>query len=381
MDIMVYLTSKIKEIILKIIKIALVALLFVMLFTVYSPQPEVKTDTSVFKILCLGDLLIANGIENAACNHGLDYPYRKVEGLLKRYDIVFANLESSITARGKEFTNKTWRFRASPGTASYLTNLKLDVLSVANNHMLDYGETGMSDTLQFLKKWGVGYTGAGMNITEARTPAELIVSNRKTVFLAYCSILPSEFFAQSNKPGTAPFNLDWIKKDIAQHKTQDNLVLISLHWGTEGSHEVMPWQIESAHQMIEAGADAIIGHHPHVIQGIEIYLGKPVIYSLGNAICGFYNDKYDDNIFVSLNYSNKTLDSLEIIPVAGKNDETAFQAYPLSGEPAERTLQLLENYSSNFQTKVEIHGDTGIIWVNKPVARLGDVDSVAAPFR
>ncbi len=321
-----------------------------------------ETKSEEFTILFMGDFLTGINIEHFTRNEGADYPYRRIKPLIDKYDLVFANLESSITERGKPVTNKAWVFRTSYFCASFLPSLGLDVVSLSNNHILDYGKDGLIDTIDFLKKNNIAYCGAGMNEEEARKPAVISSGNRKILFLAYNDLPPSYYYAKRSKYGSAQINDEKIISDIRKHKTKDNLVFISLHWGIEHSTQIKPEQIEQAHKYIDAGADGIIGHHPHVPQGVEIYKGKPVFYSLGNAVNGYYNQKYMPNIFGAVKIKDGNISEVRVIPIEGDNYKMRFQPFPLTGEESAAFLKKVENLSSRFKTKFIIEGDEAVVF-------------------
>lgn len=330
-----------------------VALLFCILLnsTMYAEQ---------LSVLLMGDLLLANAVEKRMCEKGHEYPYAKLRSEMAKYDIVFANLETSITDRGSPHPSKEWTFRMGTVCAQHIKTLPLHVLSLANNHMLDYGVTGMGDTLAFLSASPFVYTGAGYNLAQSRIPA-LIARNRHSLaFLAYCERPPDDFYAESSKPGIAPIKIDYIREDI-RHASFGNTrhVMVSLHWGIEIDPYPRGDQVVTAHRIIDAGAEVIIGHHPHVPQGIEIYKGRPIFYSLGNAIAGFYNKRYTSNIMALLRYNDGKLTEIEIIPISGDNYQIEFQPYIEQGDEAVATLEHLAKISRRFGTNIQIDKKRG----------------------
>ncbi len=327
------------------------------------PSP-VKKDSSKHSILCMGDLLVVREAEEQLEVNGEDYPFEKIEDEFRKYDVVFANFEMSITYRGSVHPRKPYTFRLHPDNASYFKELKIDVVSIANNHILDYGNPGLFDTMSFLGEWGVKYSGAGKNLDVARKPAVLNKNGTDVLFLSYCERPPSDFYATENSPGTAPMNIKYIIEDVKRHKKANNIVLVSLHWGIEHDDFPRKYQVTVAHSIIDAGADGIIGHHPHVPQGIEIYNGKPIIYSLGNAITGFYNPNYKNNIMVSLQYRGPDLLDIMIIPIAGKFKEIKSQPHILNGNKAVKILKHMQRVSRPFKTDIIIKDDKGLIHVD-----------------
>jgi len=321
-----------------------------------------ETKSEEFTILFMGDFLTCINIERLTRTEGADYPYRRIKPVIDKYDLVFANLESSITERGKPVTNKAWVFRTSYFCASYLPSIGFDVVSLSNNHILDYGKDGLIDTIDFLKKNNIAFCGAGMNESEARKPAVVSFGKKQILFLAYNDLPPSYYYAKGNKYGSAQINDEKIISDIRKYKTKDNLVFVSLHWGIEHSTKIKPEQIVQAHKYIDVGADGIIGHHPHVPQGVEIYKGKPVFYSLGNAVNGYYNQKYMPNIFGAVKIKDGNIDEIRVIPVEGDNYKMQFQPFPLAGEEAVTFLKKVESLSSPFKTRFVIENGEAVVF-------------------
>ena len=315
-----------------------------------------------FSILFAGDILMANKIDEFIKKKGKRYCFRKIKKDLHNYDFIWANLETPITTRGKAVKNKAYTFRLLPQNSEILKDIKLDVVSIANNHLLDFGIKGMNDTLYYLRKWRIAYTGAGRNARASRIPAMLHYGTTQIYFLAYCERPPYSFYAKKNKPGTAALVIRNILADIKKYKSKNSLVFVSLHWGIEKTHYPKKYQKRIARRIIKGGADAIIGHHPHWPQGIEIYKGKPIIYSLGNFINGYYNEVEKDNILTAFYYRTNKLKKIEILSVAGKNQEINFQPYVLEGERARNNLMIIQKISWPFKTEIEIEGNKGVIY-------------------
>jgi poly-gamma-glutamate capsule biosynthesis protein CapA/YwtB (metallophosphatase superfamily) len=320
-----------------------------------------------FSILFAGDILLANGVENSIKINSVEYPFIKIKDEFRKYDFIFANMESPITNRGEPFIykDKKYIFRINPEDAACLKELKLDLVSIANNHILDYGIEGMEDTIAVLDGMNIRHTGGGRDITAARSPAKLRHGDTDIIILAYCERPPSEFYATKKSPGTAPKDLDIIKKDIAIYKQKNNIVIVSLHWGKEDTLEPQIYQVQQAHKIIDYGADAVIGHHPHWPQGIEIYHERPIIYSLGNFINGFINTTEWDNIAVVFYFFGNSLESIKVIPIAGRNSQIQFQPYVLTGEDAGIFLVLIQVLSLKLNTRMEVENNYGIINPNQ----------------
>ncbi len=252
-------------------------------------------------------------------------------------DIVFGNLECPASNRGKPLPDKILLFSKS-APLTVLKEMKFNVLNLANNHILDYGYEAAEDTVNILGSMGIQYTGFGINMAEARRPAILKVRDNIVSINGYSWTDEWDELVQAatdNSPGVCPLNLDVIKEDIrkAKEELKADIIMISLHWGEGKSHFPRPSCIHQARAIIDAGADIIVGHHPHCLQGYEIYKGKPIFYSLGNFLSSTYFKKekrliYDQKgilrtrnlrerktLIVNLTISNHKLESLSFFPL------------------------------------------------------------------
>ncbi|MCL1911918.1 MAG: CapA family protein [Leptospirales bacterium] len=228
---------------------------------------------------------------------------------------------------------------------------------------MDYGKEGLDSTISWLKANKINYTGAGDDLDEARKPVIIKRKGIEFVFLAYNGRPPESFYAGQETAGTAYIDVRLIAEDIKKYKTKSNIVMVSLHWGIEHTLYPQASQIDLAHRIIDAGADCIIGHHPHWIQGIEIYKRKPIFYSLGNLLNGFYNKIEHNNFLAVLHYRGLKLRRIEIIPVGGKNSEMDFQPYLLTGQDADDYLKLIKKISERFPTHFVIKNNKGYIYI------------------
>jgi hypothetical protein len=172
-----------------------------------------------FSLLLTGDILLDNKVLKPMKQEGTHYPFQKIAPLLEEYDLVFANLETPITSIVDPAENKPYIFRLLPDYAQSLAGIRLDVVSLANNHILDQGVDGMRDTMAHLDDLGIDYCGAGENLSRARQPALVSYASADVCILAYCERPPVEFYAGPEKPGTAPLDLDMIGRTLRPIKT------------------------------------------------------------------------------------------------------------------------------------------------------------------
>jgi gamma-polyglutamate biosynthesis protein CapA len=255
---------------------------------VYLPQeqkPVIKNETEV---IFVGDIMLDRGVKYQILKQDGNWrwPFLKVADEFKKADIVFGNLEGPISDKGTK-AGSIYSFRDDPRVISGLTSAGFDVLSVANNHAFDYTREAIEDTFVRLKEAGIDYTGGGQNATEAGTPVIKETDGVKFGFLAYTNLCPLSWRAAKEKAGincVSSADLEKIKKEIEEAKKQADIVIVSMHAGEEYSQELNWFQTQLAKNAIDAGADIIIGHHPHVAQKYEVYKNKYIFYSLGNFV-------------------------------------------------------------------------------------------------
>lgn len=259
----------------------------------------------------VGDIALSHKYSTILNIKGADYPFEHVKGYFSQSDIVLANLEAPFCYSGKTYPLKC-SLKAEPGYINGLKNAGISVVSLANNHILDYQEKAMYETIQLLNDNGIQSFGAGNNLEAARKPAIIERNGIKAGFLGYCDVvIDSPFYARENFRGISPFRIEYIRQDIQILRPKVDLLILSLHWGVENYSLPSPAQISIGHQLIELGVDLIIGHHPHVIQRVEKYKDAYIAYSLGNFIFSdiewtWENPKGEKKIsHVKLNKKNK----------------------------------------------------------------------------
>lgn len=229
---------------------------------------------------------------------------------IRQADISFCQLERILSNRGDlQVQIKAHHSRVDPENVSALTSAGFNLLSFASNHSLDWGAEAFLDTIALLREKGIEVVGVGRDITEARRPAVFDRNGTRIAFLGYCSVLPRGYQAEAETPGCAPLraktfyeqvdwqagtppeiitftevgDLDAMVDDITRAKAMADVVVVSMHWGVHFAPSIIAmYQKEAGHAAIEAGADIIIGHHAHILKGVEVYKGKAIFYSLGN---------------------------------------------------------------------------------------------------
>lgn len=229
--------------------------------------------------VAVGDIMLSRAVAQKMRVHGVDYPFASTTDFLRSADIAFGNLEGPITP-GPEILPFEMRFRADANVAAALKRAGFDVLSLANNHMLDFGSEGIENTQDFLDTEQIAYAGAGANAADASKPVFVTVDGITFAFLAYSY----SGGAGAYSAGTMPLNLDGMVDAVRQAKSFADIIIVSMHAGEEYEPQPNESQVVFARAAIDAGAEMVIGHHPHVVQTMEVYRGKYIFYSLGNFI-------------------------------------------------------------------------------------------------
>ena len=304
-------------------------------------------------INAVGDIMLAGSGESIYRKNGYDYPFDATRKTLMQGDLVIGNLESPITASGVEFREKKFRFKADPKAALALRNAGFTHLSLANNHILDYGADGLSQTIAALDTNSIIYSGAGMNLASARKAGLIYLHGVKVAFLSYSLTHPDEFFAGTEAAGTAPGYARHFIADIKQAKKNADCVIVSFHWGGEGLEKPKPYQISTAHKAVDAGADIIIGHHPHVLQGVERYNNGVIFYSLGNFAFGSYSRSSDLSMIARITFDGG-VKAVEIIPLNVLNTQVRFQPRLLKGAAAEAAAKKIDMISNELKSYLSV---------------------------
>ncbi|MES2148524.1 MAG: CapA family protein [Pseudomonadota bacterium] len=218
-------------------------------------------------------------------------PFAPLASLLDSADFRVGNLECVVATKGSPEPDKPYTFRAHPRTLPLLKR-HFDALALANNHSGDYGPEAFGEMLDLLDKKGIAYFGGGRTLAAAHQPLIVERKGLRIALLGYDEFFPRSFEADTDKPGIAWSEDEMVRLDIANARTRyhADLVIPFMHWGWEHEGTAGARQRQLARVMIDAGADAVVGGHPHVTQDVEQYQGKPIIYSLGNFLFDGFSD-------------------------------------------------------------------------------------------
>ncbi len=251
---------------------------------------EVPPAEPTVSIAFVGDIMLDES-PGKVIKHGHD-PFAPFAAILDAADIRVGNLECVVATRGQAEPGKPYTFRAHPRTLKVLKR-HFDALGLANNHSGDFGPIAFGDMLLLLQRQEIAYFGGGADLTRAHAPLVIERNGLRIALLGYNEFFPRSFEADYDKPGIAWSEDEQVQFDIAdaRNRLHADLVIPVMHWGWEHEKLASPRQRQLAHLMIDAGADAVVGGHPHVTQDIEHYRGKPIIYSLGNFVFNGFTDE------------------------------------------------------------------------------------------
>jgi len=303
-------------------------------------------------INAVGDIMLAGPWTRTLERAGYSFPFRAVAAELARADINLANLESPLARCGTEFCSKKFRFRGSPAVAPALRGAGFNIVTLANNHSMDFGWPALDETRRHLRDAGIAWVGAGANLDEARAVQLLNVKGKRIAFLGYSLTQPVEFFAGRARPGTAPGYANLVTADVANARRQADYVIVSFHWGREATGMPQTYQRDTAHKAIEAGADVIIGHHPHVLQGVERYKRGIIFYSLGNFAFASRSTTADVSAMVRLHLGDSRREA-EVIPLDVLYRRVGFQPRLLHGERGAAVIGKINGLSRPFRTEID----------------------------
>jgi len=308
-------------------------------------------------IIASGDILLDGSAAPLLKRYGFDYAFDATRDVLTSADLTLGNLEAPLTNSQDEFTDKRFRFKVSSAAAEALKNAGYDVLTLANNHMGDFGHQGVNDTVDSLHAVGLKSTGAGADITQAREPALVEIDGTTIALLAYSNTFPKAFYATKSRPGTAPGYPSYFIHDIKKARKRADVVIVSFHWGGEALTTPKDYQQDLGRRAIEAGAQVVIGHHPHVLQGVELYRDGVIYYSLGNFAFGSYSKTARTSALARITLRDARLLKAELLPLDVYNIEVAFQPRPLQQEPADAFSRDFKELCDPFGTTLEHQAD------------------------
>jgi poly-gamma-glutamate synthesis protein (capsule biosynthesis protein) len=305
----------------------------------------------------------------------LDYPWGEAQEAWRETDLRIVNLETSITTGAAAWPGKAIHYRMHPRNLGCLTAARIDCCCLANNHVLDWGYAGLTETLRTLDTAGIAHAGAGESAVEAGAPAALEVAGKGRVLVfsvgSASSGIPQEWGALSGRPGVdllpdlSEETAHRLALRVAGFRRPGDVVLISIHWGANWGYEIPADQVRFAHRLVEEGVDLVHGHSSHHVKGIEVYQGRLILYGCGDflddyeGITGYETFRGDLRLMylVTLEPGAGRLTAVRLLPMQVRR----FRLHRASDADARWLGELLNRWGAPFGTRVEMAGERGLL--------------------
>lgn len=303
--------------------------------------PETESGQADTTLLFAGDVLIKESVESLYQKSGAaGLVSQELLTEMQNADIMMVNHEFQFSSRGEPMADKQYTFRTDPKNVQILLDLGVDIVSLANNHSLDYGQEALQDTFATLDEAGILYAGAGESRERAEALQIIEANGKKFGFLAATRVIPAaDWNIENRQPGLfAAYDDTRLTERIKESKEACDFLTVYVHWGIEREEYPEEYQKVIARHCAEAGADLIIGAHPHVLQGIEFMEGKPVFYSLGNYI---FNQNISKTMLVKVTVKADGTVAYSLIPAFAADGRTQI----FKGEEAENLCTYLNELS------------------------------------
>jgi poly-gamma-glutamate synthesis protein (capsule biosynthesis protein) len=323
-------------------------------------QPVCSAQLPTVTIAAVGDVLLDRGVAQQIEEHGVDYPFARSKSLLSRADFAFGNLECPITQNGIKVT-KPFCFKAHPRTTRALRDGGLDMLSLANNHTLDCNRTGLLETLQNLQAQKLRWCGAGSDLQRAETPTITTIKGIRIAWLAFGEFVPEGVFLRDDKPTIALASPESIRRAVTSANRQADIVVASFHWGVEYATRPRQQQLDWAKLAVDYGADLILGHHPHVLQGLQLQTRRVrgqknlkrslVAYSLGNFVFDsprYWDKRTAQSLILRCTFNRHGIVNADVVPMTIER----CQPRPATGTAAQTILRQLQELSGELGTRL-----------------------------
>jgi poly-gamma-glutamate synthesis protein (capsule biosynthesis protein) len=312
-------------------------------------------DLSLVRLYAVGDIGFIGEVSKNIDRYGPEHPFEKVADLFSRGDIVFGNLEKPFSENPSlYFSHLSPKSIANPKGIESLVRGHFNVVSLANNHILDLGPEGLTYTIRVLEEKGIHHVGAGANLEEARKPVIIEKKGMRIGFFAYAQ--RSENTAGERKPGAAPLDLSLVINDVTKLRSETDILVVSLHFGLMYTDFPNEQDKTTARAIIDHGADIILGHHPHVIQGMERYREGIIYYSLGeflfdstvgNIHCKWVESKRKESLIAEVTLFNRGIAAVSDFPAVL---DDLYHPFIAEGQAKKRIQKRFGNLSGSIHT-------------------------------
>jgi hypothetical protein len=307
-------------------------------------------------LIVVGDIMLGGRARHRIKEHGRDYPFGAVLPILQRAPIVLGNLEGPLAQKAQKL-DRNFSYRVKPKAASSLLRAGINVVTLANNHLVDCGREGVLETLEALAVAGVTPLGAAANEQAAHAPVIREAGGLRIGLLGY--YWNRRCAATAKLPGSAMGVFEELETDIRKLRSQVDRVVVTFHWGRPYKPEPSPRARAKALFAIDCGAHAVVGHHPHIVQELEIYRRCPIFYSIGNFAFGSGNSQAE-GLMIGFRFEDaRTVVNVYPLYVKNRDPRVNYQPKVLRGDAAERMLRRLIQISPRGGTFLEVARGTG----------------------
>lgn len=315
-------------------------------------------------LIAVGDIMLGGRSRNKIKMYGDDYPLAAAVPLLRSAPIVLGNLEGPFANHARR-QERHFSYRVHPSLAKALVTAGINVVTVANNHLVDCGRAGVLETLEALDSAGISIIGGGRNEAGAHQPAILQSGPMRIGLLGY--YWNQRCAAGPNEPGSATDAPEELEADITRLRPLVNRLVVTFHWGVPYNRAVTDEEFARARFAVECGADAVIGHHTHVIQRFTVYREAPIFFGLGNCAFGSGNSKAEGLILGLRFEAHRTVGHLFPLYVKNRDPRINYQPKLMTGAASRRVLRLLCELSEEDGPDLELHNDWGTLTIPRTV--------------
>jgi poly-gamma-glutamate capsule biosynthesis protein CapA/YwtB (metallophosphatase superfamily) len=325
-----------------------------------SPAP---TAAPAFSVTAGGDVIGGFGVSGVVASMGSSL-FKEIAPTFEKSDFGFVNLESPLTYGGDPQGWKDVVIKGNPALAPAMAASGINVVTMANNHAGDMGDSGLLDSLRYCAKNGITVVGAGKDLRKAQSGAVLTTKDgTKVAFLGFTDVLPAGYPATATSPGTSPGRADLgaVLKAIKAAKRKADYVIVGWHWNLE--YKRAPSSLESSEgkAAIDAGADIVFAHHPHLLDGVQAYHGGLICYSLGNLVFSGFSGETAETVLVRAKVSGHGIDA-QLVPVVGGGSGVPHLA---SSAQAASILARVKSFSAALDTNLKIAAGRGYVHVRR----------------
>ncbi len=268
-------------------------------------------------ILFAGDVMLSRGVAGEVVRRGGDYafPFRLIASTTAPASFFLGNLEGPLSEGGKDMGNP-YSFRAAPRFVEGLLFAGFDAVTLANNHIFDWGREALRDTVGILHNADIHTVGAGRNEEEANAPLIVDLPGARVAFVGYTNLNPKSYEAQGDRAGTSNSDAEVLLAAVRRLHREADVVVVTVHWGQEYRTRATDAQRAFGEQLIDAGADLVVGHHPHVVEELQQYHGGWIAYSLGNFVFDqTFSEETNRGAMLHVNVWRHAIDSVRLAPI------------------------------------------------------------------